>query len=770
MSDVVVTGVSNPRSKLESSVSVSTINPKQIDQVASRSSSEVLRYVPGVKVEASAGEGNTNISVRGAPISSGGSKYVQLQEDGLPIMQFGDIAFATGDIFMRIDRTVSKVEAIRGGSASTMASNSPAGIINLISKTGNIAGGSIASTFSVDYNQYRTDFEYGTPLGNDVRVHFGGFYRSGVGPRTAGFTANNGGQFKASITKDFEKGYVRLYAKLLNDRTAAYMPMPIEVTGTNSSPTWKSMKGFDALRGTLHSPYLSQNVGLGENNQLRRADVADGMHPISKSIGAEMVFDLGNGWDIENRTRFSMNNGRFITPFPAAVGNVASMISTVGGATGWNMGPSTLQYANTGESFGGTNAMVLHMFDVELKNMNLYTNDLKLKKKLGIVDVTAGYYRSNQNISMAWLWNSYLSEVSGKNARLLDIRDSAGNVVTDNGLFAYGVPVWVNCCQRSYDVQYQIQAPYANVAIQATENISIDASARWDYGMANGSYSGGSQTRFDVNADGQISKPEESVSSINYAAALPVNYTYDYLSYSAGANVKLNENMAVFGRYSSGAVAKADRLLFGANVFSDGSAVGKLDKIQQAEAGFKSNFKKGGLFITAFYSNVNEEGGYEATTQKVIENDYQSLGAEIEGVYTPVSGLELRGSLTYNHARITNGENKNNQPRRQAPVIFTFMPSYTYKKFSVGLSMFGTGKAYTQDNNELVMPGYVLINPYLGYDINKDFSVSVNANNVFNTLGITEAEEGSITEGQANIIRARSVIGRTVSASVRYQF
>jgi outer membrane receptor protein involved in Fe transport len=59
-----------------------------------------------------------------------------IQEDGLPVMQFGDIAFGTQDQFTRFDSFVSRVEALRGGSASVFASNSPAGIINFITKTG----------------------------------------------------------------------------------------------------------------------------------------------------------------------------------------------------------------------------------------------------------------------------------------------------------------------------------------------------------------------------------------------------------------------------------------------------------------------------------------------------------------------------------------------------------------------------------------------------------------------------------------------------------
>jgi hypothetical protein len=41
-------------------------------------------------------------------------------------------------------------------------------------------------------------------------------------------------------------------------------------------------------------------------------------------------------------------------------------------------------------------------------------------------------------------------------------------------------------------------------------------------------------------------------------------------------------------------------------------------------------------------------------------------------------------------------------------------------------------------------------------------------NNLFDTVGITEAEEGSVPEN--NIIRARTINGRTTSVTLKYAF
>ncbi len=177
LNEIIVTGVVNPKSKLESSVSVSTMGAKLIEQASPRSAGELFRNIPGIRAESSGGEGNANFNVRGVPISSGGSRYFQIQEDGLPLNFFGDTSFGNADNFLRIDSNVGRVEAIRGGSASTQTSNGPAGIINMISKTGATEGGSLATTFGLDYQTSRLDFEYGTPIGNGLSYHIGGFMR-----------------------------------------------------------------------------------------------------------------------------------------------------------------------------------------------------------------------------------------------------------------------------------------------------------------------------------------------------------------------------------------------------------------------------------------------------------------------------------------------------------------------------------------------------------------------------------------------------------------
>ena len=771
LQDVVVTGVLNPKSKLESSVSVSSVNSKQIEEAAPRVTAEVFRSIPGIKSESTGGEGNANVTVRGIPVASGGGKFLQMHEDGLPVMQFGDVAFGNADIFLRYDQTIARVEAIRGGSASTLASNSPAGIINFISKNGKIEGGSVTQQIGVDFDNTRTDFEYGTPLSESLSLHLGGFYRQGEGPRNAGYTANIGGQFKANLTKEFEKGHVRLYFKYLNDKAIGYLPMPVKVSGTNSNPNWSSLSNFDILHDTQHSALFLDNLSVGADGQPRRSNLADGMRPIATSFGGELSFDLGNDWKIYNKFRQNYHNGRFVSPFPADVQN-ASVYAT-------EFGVANLTYANgprVGQNFDNNAlAMRIHLFDVEINNFNNFTNDMKLSKKFGDLNVSAGYYRAIQNINMSWLWNSYLMEVNGNNAALLD----AGSAST-NGLYAYGVPTWGNCCTRNYDAVYDIKAPYVGAEYKINEKFNIDLSLRFDSGTARGTYSGAVQaTNLDVNNNGIIEANEASVSVVNNANRLPINYDFDYVSYSIGANYLLNENQSVFGRQSKGGRANADRLLFGSAVLPSGQALSGLsaDMVTQTELGFKHKKDNFSLFATGFMANTSEQNwDFAGGSPREIQREYQAFGLELESYYS-FKKFDFSGSVTWTKAEIKEDffspQFEGNTPRRQADFIYNANASYKFGKESnhiVGLSIIGTTKSYAQDNNELVMPGYAYVNPFVKFQLTKGLSAALNVNNVFDTIGITEVEEGSITANTDNIVRARSINGRTTSLTLAYKF
>lgn len=780
--EIVVTAVARGQNRLNTSVTVSSLNSDDIAKAAPRSVAEIFRNLPGIRSESSGGEGNANISVRGLPVASGGAKFLQLQEDGLPVLEFGDITFGNADIFLRSDFNIGRVESVRGGSASTFASNAPGGVINLISKTGEQEGGAIQATAGIDYRDYRIDFDYGGRISDTLRYHVGGFYRQGEGPRKAGYDANKGGQIKANITKEFAGGYIRLYGKYLNDRAIGYLPNPVLVSGSNSNPDYQDLPGFSITGDTLHSRYFRDNVTLDGNNNLTKRDIRDGQHPLVYAVGLESQFDLGDGWNVTERFRYSDISGGFTSPFPSNVDTGSAIATALGGAG------STLTYANgpkAGQAFDGRNYLAqIVLFDVKLNSLNNITNDIRVSRDfdtgVGKLTATAGFYKSRQTIDTDWLWTSHLLEVTGGgNAALVDLRKAAGQLQTLGGTYGYGATFFGNCCRRSYDVHYNTNAPFASLSL-AADALTIDGSLRYDMGSAKGSIGGadlgggriGVISR-DMNGDGVISVPETKVGVIP-AARAPVDYDYHYLSYSVGVNYRLDDSAALFARYSRGARANADRLLFGpavsittGNLTDTGAAI---DYVRQLEGGVK--YRSGGLTLnaTAFHART-EEQNFEATTQTFFNRNYRASGLELEGSYR-IGGFSLTAGGTYTDAKIAsdvlNPAVVGNRPRRQAKFIYQVTPQYDAGIVSFGANVVGTSSSFTQDTNQLKLPGFTQVNAFVTIKPMDRIQLSVNANNLFDVKGFTEAEDAAIPAN--GIVRARSINGRTISASVRYNF
>lgn len=779
LDEIVVTAAPRAANRLDTSVSISTLNTEAIADAAPRTTAEIFRQIPGVRSEATGGDGNANISVRGLPVASGGAKFLQLQEDGLPVLQFGDIAFGNADIFLRADQTIRTIQAVRGGSASTLASNAPGGVINFVSKDGSQEGGTVMGTLGLNYGEHRLDFNYGGSLGEKTRFNVGGFWREGEGPRNAGYNGNSGYQIKANLTQEFDAGHIRIYAKHLNDRSIGYLPMPMLVTGSNRNPNFRSFTNFNILTGTPHSALFTTASGLDGNNNRRTTDIRDGMHPLVTSLGLEAVFDIADGLKVEERFRWSSVKGRFVSPFPAEVGAAAAIGNSVGELLTGTAGTYNLVYANgpnAGQAFNNANGLLMrtHLFNTEINDFGGFTNDLKLTKELGGASITGGLYKARQNIDMDWVWDSFLMEVRGNNAALVNVvNPTTGAVLTQNGLNAYGVPAWGNCCQRSYNVSYDITAPYLAVGYEAGA-LSLDGSLRFDNVKARGNYAGTLQaTNYDVDGSGSISPVEQSVSLINNAAPSPVNYSVSYMSWSFGANYKFTPDTAVFARASRGGRANADRLLFGV-VQADGSVrkADAIDFVNQYEIGVKHRSGPLGLFVTAFHATTQEQN-FEATTQRFFNRVYKAKGIEVEGAFR--SGIfDVRAGATWTDAEIAKDAitpaNKGNTPRRQAALVYQLTPSLDFDVARVGLNIVGTTKAYAQDSNELIFPAYTQFNAFVNFRPVENVELSLNANNLFNAKGITEAEEGSITAGVNNYIRARSINGRTLSASLRFDF
>jgi outer membrane receptor protein involved in Fe transport len=750
-----------------------TLDFDRIQQSAPGNAADILRNVPGIYAHGSGGEGNANVSVRGLPLG-GGAKFVQFMEDGLPVLGFGDIDFATSDTFLRSDYNLDRLEVIRGGSASTLASNAPGGVFNFISRTGETRGGNVGVTRGLDFDRTRADFDYGGPIDGQWRFHVGGFYRGGEGPKTAGYDAEDGGQIKGNITREFDKGFVRLNFKILEDRAPVYLPVPVAITGTPGNLHVASLPGFDIRDGAMQSKHFRTDLAVNRAGQTVTTDIADGYYSSSQAFGGEMQFEPAQGWQFNDKFRIAATSGRFVGPYPAEVDTAAALARAIGG------NGASLQYANgplAGQA-ADANALAVrtHLFNVELNDLGNFANDLSLSKTFdsrdfGSTRVTAGYFKSGQAIVQDWHWNTYLQEVKGKNSALLDVAGANGSLSSQNGLLAYGEPYWGNCCTRSYDLYYHTDAPYLALAWQKGD-FSFDGSLRYDIARASGSYAGARTQTLDVNGDGVIETPEQAVPVVDRNTALPVDYTVGYLSYSFGAGYLLKPDLSLFARISEGGRANAERLLFGGGIRNDGGIADKVavNKVRQYETGIKWRGKDFGLLATLFHaetSEVNQDVTAVQGAHRFANRDFEAQGVELETAYY-FGDFSLNGGVTYTHSRVVRDEiNPANVGDPTAPeVIYQFTPAYQARHANAGVNFIGNSDIPA---GKLMAPGFIQVNAFAGYELVQGLWLSVNGNNLFDTVGLTEIS-GNTGISANGLNAARSILGRTVTATVKYAF
>lgn len=133
--------------------------------------------------------------------------------------------------------------------------------------------------------------------------------------------------------------------------------------------------------------------------------------------------------------------------------------------------------------------------------------------------------------------------------------------------------------------------------------------------------------------------------------------------------------------------------------------------------------------------------------------------------------FSLTASATVTEAKITTSDDPTlvgNKPRHQAALIYQLMPQYDTDLFTLGADIVGTTSSYTQETNQLKMPGFTTVNLFLQVRPVPRAEVSLNAINVFNVLGLTDVSAATMPAG--GVTTAKSLYGRTISTSVRFYF
>ncbi|WP_394774355.1 TonB-dependent receptor [Flavobacterium sp.] len=767
LNEVVVTGSSAPRSKLESSVAITTMGAKAIEDRAPSSTAALLQTIPGFVVEASGGEIGNNLFARGIP-SAGAYEYVQIQEDGLPVFEDGALQFANADTFYRLDETVSKMEAVRGGSASIFANNAPGGIINFISKTGQNEFKGRAKFTTSDYGMFRTDLNLSGALIKDkLFFNVGGFYRADNGVRNTGFTANKGGQIKGNITYKFDDDdYLRINFKHLDDRNTFYLPIPLK----SNNGKIEGIPGFNPNYGTLTSVNFSRLNVPQYGGGTFSADLEDGSHPIINSIGAEFKKKISEKVTFKNsfkQTNIDLNyNAIFPNGGPWTQDGYATSVQNT---TASNL---TYSYVDNGQTLD-PNALIMRadLWHIE-KKMNNFANNFSFNFDLDPVKLTAGYYYSNWKSNQYWNWNSYLVGVSD-NPRLLNVKDNTTGVDhTWNGVERI---TWL---ERDAQTKGLLNDIYADAEIKATDNLTFNAGLRYNKDK----YSGyRDNARFFAENLGLLDNntADDAVTTVKGNPYTYWRYDVSEWSYTAAGNYKFNDKMASYARYSHGFRSPIEE-----SFYDNAADLSKLQntEVNQIELGYKYANSFFSVNANLFHMGLKNVAFTDILSDGSSENkfaDVNNIGLEVE-TNARYEMVKLNFTFTvqkpeYDNFTGTNADGSafdfNGNTARRIPKFFcNLRPEVDITKDLTAYVQFSYyDKKFTNQDNKQVLPAYKEVGAGLNYTYN-NLRFAVDASNLFNEIGLTEGDPRQTTSAASDVFMARPILGRAFRFSVAINF
>lgn len=792
LEEVVVTGVFDKRTALESSIAISTLNSKAISRIASNSGADLLSYTPGVYVNSSVGEINNTVFSRGvnanqfAVAGGNGYYYVALMEDGLPTsnVSSGNIV---ADYFYRADATLARLESVRGGSASITGNNSPGGIFNYVSNNGQKPVNEIAYKVGLEgdgINLFnRLDGNFGGKLGsNGLFYNVGGFYRASEGSRNPGYLLNKGGQIKANIIKSLSNGsFLKIYTKYLNDRNG--LPQALPAQNYDDPQIVNGFKNTDSYM----LPSGASTQPLWGTTDSYTFDPSRLVHSTDATLGAELNLNLKNGWTLNNNIKGSFKNVEqnltiMSTPTSltslltyALMGFVApGTISLNDRATGnqlaeinadFSRGPS---WAVTKNNLPGQNILpngVLFNFTSYSKTkVNEVIEQFSLNKKAGKHSLTIGSYLAFSNVvtDPNGTANTSLRPIENR-ANPLDITLTLPNGIKQQVTSPLGYAQFSGgrFSFKGYEAKQNQYSVYLADGIQATEKLNIDLGLRIDNISVDGSNTIGKEN--PDAAKGGIDGNALTLYDNYYFVKgdkIPYKSNLNMFSYSAGINYKMSNNASIYTRFSNG--QKAPDLQFYFDNFNSATAspAVKAQSITQFEIGYKFKGAKSSGSIIPFYSklsnipvsSIGQNTDNTAYFTPVVYNTLTTLGLEAEANLNIVGNFSLIGNATIQSAKATtwqswvmgaNGSaddklvnNNGNKAENVPTLMLNISPTYSFKKGYLMLTYRYMGAREANMANVFTLPGFGQLNLSAGYDISSKLSLNANINNLTNVLGV----------------------------------
>ncbi|NRF38047.1 TonB-dependent receptor [Pedobacter foliorum] len=760
---VVVTGGGNPKKKLESSVAITSISNKDINNRAPLNSIDLLKAIPGLTVESTGGDGPGNVWVRGFP-QQGGYIFLGIQEDGLPLLPTGFNSNPSIDQYYKTDLTIQNVEAIRGGNASIIQANTPGAVVNNISYAGaEKAYGQFKFTTGMSQGLYRADANTGGKINDHIKYNIGGFYRTDNGVVDPGFSpANAGGQIKGNMTFSFNnnKGFVRVFGKYLNDKVQWMLTSYYPYDGTGKPRKYGSYDMVTQSITPIQTAWSYTDPNAGSFN----FNLSDGMHTKLGSGGFQFNYLTDNGWQIVNNFRYQKTATNSAFSIPAG-------IKARSAATPYFYPDGSPAAFNSGDQVITSSVGAQMNRDVQVINYL----DFKKTVKNHSLAIGGGIHQYNRD-DLRYAFRSYSEFKEHPSLLLLNPTDE----------------------ERTPQTKTTVIGDTRTLSIYASDELKISEAFRLDVGVrVDNQHVEGKRPFYAFNADGTPNYTAASKPTI--AGYTPYNESITNWAASVGANYKISATASMFAR-----VTKA----YNAPNIGDYNATAynpaniKDRPVYLAELGYKYAKNDLAIFASGSYSAIKNTSltinvpTTAAGQQALIAfGSTRTWSAEYEVSYKLFKPLTVRFTGTIQDSKYTDydASTKSNSAvmaefgdkvysftgkrTERVPIVNTELSlNYEFGKASLYVLGNYVGSRFTSPSDSYKLPAYLIMRGGAGYKITKQIDVRLWADNLLNARVLTEGDVrgdqfrdfSTIAPGTLSI--GRTLLQRTFWGSLAYSF
>ena len=733
--EIIVTGTAGGAElrKFDASFAVTTADADEINRFAPKSTADLLKLVPGVWSESSGGVSGANVFVRGFP-GGGDAPFLTVQINGAPIFPPPTLSFLENSTLFRLDETILRMEALRGGPNPVFASGQPGLTANFILREGGEDTEGLVKFTTSDYDLRRFDGYLSGELADEFYYMIGGYISSSPGIRDSGFNSDEGNQFTINLTKDLDNGSINVFHRNTDDTGTWYLPVALNVPGVDAS--------YNQI-GTLNRQReikFANDFGDAAfpNPGIRTVNLGDGRGWTGSVTGGSVTLEVTDDWQLVNR--FSYTSGDADTlglvPDGGAVQISALLadptVDTLAVVTGPITGSVTGRAIGTGEYIQRFGAWEVR------KGIEAFTNDISLSRQWDVGSLTVGYYAANASTDEFWSLGNHKYEVV----------QAGGEVVT--GIECNDDPA-VDSCNWNYDI---------DATGDATTN-ALYAAGTFDYG---------DQWTFDLGVRVENHTVDYSVDEgLDGLVTLAIAFDETEVSWTAAANYRVSDTFGAFARINSGSkMPYFDDFRDNRDAFASGNLL--IQDVDQFELGAKYVTDTLSLYATAFFTRVDPSifvalaGGGAGL---ISENE--ATGVELDGNWVTDTGFSLNLNATIQSSDIKKGANAGKEAQRQPGWQIRLTPSYVFESGDITTTVYGTLSAvddrFSDPANTVVLDGYEKVDLGVIVRLNDTFSFQVSADNITDEQGLTEGDPRNPAAPNGRFIMPRSIL-----FSVGYEF